>query len=492
MLAPAPTSLETLHFTNRLASLPERYYTRLRPEPFPRQQLLAVSDAALELLDLPPTEATRPEFAEVFSGKRALKGSDPLATIYAGHQFGTYVPQLGDGRALTLGEIHNSRGEYWEVQLKGSGRTPYSRFADGRAVLRSSIREFLASEHLHALGIPTTRALCLIATGETVLRETAEPGAVITRLSPSFLRFGHFEYFFYTGQEEALRELADFTITHYFPECGTGADRYVLWYEAIAKRTARLMAQWQIFGFAHGVMNTDNMSILGLTIDYGPYGFLDAYEPGFICNHSDHTGRYAFERQPQIALWNLTALGMALSPLLATEDARYVLQGYQPELIAIYAALARKKLGLNTEDPDDPHLWADLLQLMEMGAVDYTNLFRALGTFSTMGDNATIAALFPNAYNFSQWAERYKARLLAEQSDDTVRKSRVNQANPKYILRNYLAETAIRKAYNEQDYSEINTLLNILTRPYDEQPGYEAYAATPPEWAGDICISCSS
>lgn len=491
MLSPLPESLRAARFSNRFAALPERFYTRLQAETFAESRLLAVSEPALALLDLTAEDAAHPAFARIFSGQAHWPGSAPLASVYAGHQFGTYVPQLGDGRALMLGEIQNRAGEHWEVQLKGAGRTPYSRFADGRAVLRSSIREFLASEHLHALGIPTTRALSLIATGEPVMRETVEPGAVITRLAPSFLRFGHFEYFFYTGQNDALTELADFTIAHYFPHLN-GADRYARWFGEVVGRTARLMAHWQTAGFAHGVMNTDNMSILGLTIDYGPFGFLDGYAPGFICNHSDDTGRYAFDRQPQIGLWNLTALAMALSPLVPVTEARAALAAYQPELVSAYAALARRKLGLTVEDDGDPHLWAGLLTLMEQDAVDYTIFFRALADFRPDSDNPALERLFPGqAAAFREWCGRYRTRLEAERLSGAERAAAMNRANPKYILRNHLAEVAIRKAY-EGDMSEIGRLLSVLTRPFDEQPEAESYAAPPPAWAKDICISCSS
>ncbi|MEW6613804.1 MAG: protein adenylyltransferase SelO family protein, partial [Pseudomonadota bacterium] len=292
--------LEDLDFDNSFARLPEPFYSRVMPTPVPAPELLSYNETAAALLDLDPREAQRPEFVEYFSGNRPLPGSEPLAALYAGHQFGHYVPQLGDGRAILLGEVRNRAGERWELQLKGAGRTPYSRGGDGRAVLRSTIREYLCSEAMHGLGIPSTRALCIVGSELEVYRESVERGAVLLRLAPSHVRFGSFEVFFYRDQHAELKLLADYVIERHYPELADGDDRYVRFFQEVVLRTARLLAQWQAVGFAHGVMNTDNMSILGLTLDYGPFGFLDRYDPGFICNHSDHAGRYAFDRQPQI------------------------------------------------------------------------------------------------------------------------------------------------------------------------------------------------
>ena len=312
----------------RFRRLPPHFFTSLPSERPGDPITVHGSASAAALIDLPPSAFAHPNFAQVFSGHAPLGGFAPYATVYAGHQFGVFVPQLGDGRALTIAELVNARGETWDVQLKGAGRTPYSRFADGRAVLRSSIREYLCSEAMAALGIPTTRALSVVATREGVARERMEPGAVVTRLAPSFVRFGHFEYFHHRGLHDDVRLLADHVIEGHFPHLAALPDRHAAWFGEIVARTADLMAAWQAAGFAHGVMNTDNMSILGLTIDYGPFGFLDAYDPGFICNHSDEGGRYAFERQPAIALWNLQALAAALTSLVPVETLRAALETY--------------------------------------------------------------------------------------------------------------------------------------------------------------------
>jgi len=293
------TSFNNLTFTNSFGSLGDTFSTRVTPTPFTTPaRLVHFNSSAATLLDLDPASQHDPAVAAIFSGKRPLPGADPLAMLYAGHQFGHYVPQLGDGRAIMLGEVTNQRGEKWEIQLKGSGLTPYSRDGDGRAVLRSSVREYLCSEAMHGLGIPTTRALCLVDSNDEVYREQIESGAMLTRLAPSHIRFGSFEVFFYRNQHAPLQALADFVIQHHYPELQDEPQPYTALLQTVIERTARLLAQWQAVGFAHGVMNTDNMSILGLTLDYGPYGFMEGYNPGFICNHSDYQGRYAFDQQP--------------------------------------------------------------------------------------------------------------------------------------------------------------------------------------------------
>ena len=305
-------TLESLRFDNSYARLPDAHYARVCPTPVPDPYLVAYSRDALSLLDLDEREVHRPQLIETLAGNCLLPGMDAIAALYAGHQFGHYVPQLGDGRAILLGEVVNRAGERWEIQLKGAGRTPFSRGGDGRAVLRSSIREFLCSEAMHALGIPTTRALAIVGSDHPVYREDEETAALVTRLAPSFVRFGSFEVFYYRNQIDALRRLADYVIARDYPELAALADPYPAFLREVALRTAELMAQWQAVGFSHGVMNTDNMSILGLTLDYGPFGFLDAFDPGFVCNHSDTHGRYAYDQQPDVAAWNLTRLAQAL------------------------------------------------------------------------------------------------------------------------------------------------------------------------------------
>jgi uncharacterized protein YdiU (UPF0061 family) len=421
-----------------------------------------------------------------------------LATVYSGHQFGVWAGQLGDGRALLLGEAETPAGPM-EVQIKGSGLTPFSRMGDGRAVLRSSIREFLCSEAMHALGIPTTRALAIVGSALPVRREALETAAVVTRVAPSFLRFGHFEHFAHTAQDEvALRQLADTTIERHFPELAGTPQPYAALLDAVTRRTARLLAQWQAVGFCHGVMNTDNMSILGLTIDYGPFGFLDAHDPGHICNHSDHGGRYAYARQPQVAFWNLHALAQALMPLIGDGGAALAaLEPYQTVFAQAFYALMSAKLGLRPLDggrcDEDRALADDLLRLMAQDRTDHTITFRRLADFRCAPGAADTAVreLFLDHEGYDGWARRYAARLRAEASDDAERAVRMKRLNPKFVLRNHLAETAIDKA-RDGDFSEVQRLLKVLERPYDEQAEHAADAGFPPAWAQQLEVSCSS
>jgi uncharacterized protein YdiU (UPF0061 family) len=491
--------LDQLNFSNSYARLPEPFHTRLPPTPLQGTRLLSFNPAAAELLDLGPVEALHPQFVRYFSGQAHLPGSEPLAALYAGHQFGHYVPQLGDGRAILLGEVQNRRGERWEVQLKGAGLTPYSRRGDGRAVLRSTIREYLAGEAMHALGIPTTRALCLFGSDEEVGREEVETGALLVRLAPSHVRFGSFEVFYYRRQFDHLRRLANYVIEHHYPDLHEDENPYLALFREVTTRTARLIAQWQAVGFAHGVMNTDNMSILGLTLDYGPYAFLDDFDPALVCNHSDYQGRYAFDRQPDIAHWNLSCLGQALLPLLgesvdaAAEQANAVLGSYTERFHTQYQENMARKLGLREWRPGDERLLQDLLQLLAANHVDYSNFFRALGRFDSAPGtrNAVLRDLFPDRAAFDRWAEDYRTRLAAEQTDNAARRHAMDHINPKYILRNYLAQQAIARA-QQGDNSEIEHLLRLLQAPFDEHPGQDAYAAPPPEWGRRLAISCSS
>lgn len=482
-----------LAFDNRFATLPPQFHTRLDPTPVPAPYLVAWNPDALKLLGMPPAAVDSAEFVEIFSGNAPLPGAAPLAAIYAGHQFGHYVPQLGDGRAILLGEVAHPAGGRWEVQLKGAGRTPYSRGGDGRAVLRSSIREYLCSEAMHGLGIPTTRALCITGSDLAVHRESVESGALVTRLAPSFIRFGSFEVFYYRGQHDEIKTLADFALRHYFPELLDAARPYPALLREITRRTATLMAQWQAAGFCHGVMNTDNMSILGLTLDYGPYGFMEAYDPGYVCNHSDHDGRYAYDQQPQIGAWNCTCLAQALLPLMELDDARDALSGYGEVFAAEYLRLMCAKLGLPFEEASAP-LVTGLLDLMAKNRTDYTLLFRALAGFDSgaAAKNTGLRDLFIAREDFDAWAAGYGARLRAIGSEDAARAARMHRVNPKYVLRNYLAEIAIRKARDERDYTEIERLRGLLARPFDEQPEFDDYAKEPPDWAREIAVSCSS
>ena len=496
-LLPALLQAPQLHWTNRFAALGEHFYTALPAQPLPDPRWVAVSEACAAELGLPSDWTERPQWQslKVFSGNALWPGMRTLASVYSGHQFGVWAGQLGDGRALWLGEIDTPAGPQ-ELQLKGAGSTPYSRMADGRAVLRSSIREFLCSEAMHHLGIPTTRALCVTGSALPVRRERIETAAVLTRVAPSFIRFGHFEHFSHHDLHAPLRQLADFVIEHYYPSCRASAQPYAALLEQVTQRTAELMADWQSVGFCHGVMNTDNMSILGLTIDYGPFGFLDQFDPGHICNHSDHEGRYAWARQPSVGFWNLHALAQALLPLI--EDSDLALAALETYKIAFARALLARwsaKLGLSNPEDGDGDLIDALLRLMAADQCDFTITFRRLASFASEdgAPNAAMRDLFRNREAFDAWGSRYRERLRREPGDDADRVLRMNRVNPKFVLRNHLAEVAIRDA-QAGDFAELHRLLKVLQRPFDDQGVDESarYAAFPPDWAQTIEVSCSS
>jgi serine/tyrosine/threonine adenylyltransferase len=481
--------LNDLAFDNTYARLPTAFYQRVEPTPVPDPYLVAFNPDAVRLIDLDPAEATRPVFVECFAGNRRLPGSDPVAMKYAGHQFGSFVPQLGDGRAILLGEVRNAAGEKWDLHLKGAGKTAYSRFGDGRAVLRSSIREYLACEALHGLGIPSTRALCVIGTDLEIYREGVESGATIVRMAPSHVRFGSFEVFAHRGQPDLVKTLADYVIDQSFPHLREREDRYPAFFREVVVRTARLVAMWQSVGFAHGVLNTDNMSILGITLDYGPYGFIEDFDPGFICNHSDETGRYAFDQQPRIGYWNLAALGSALLSLMPSEEAQAALNVYPGVFNEHLNERMTAKLGLATSVEADRDLWTDLLNVLAEGRVDYSIFFRTLARYSTTPD--AVRQMFADPAKFDTWAERYRERLRSEESSNSERKVRMDRVNPKYILRNYLAQIAIDTAIRKE-FSEVDRLRGVLQRPFDEQPEMEHYANPAPEWGKRLQVSCSS
>lgn len=487
-------TLETLQFDNTYARLPEAFYRRVMPTPLSAPSLVSFNPSAAALIDLDTDEAKRPEFPRCFGGDLLLPGADPVAMLYYGHQFGVYAGQLGDGRAILLGEVRNRAGEKWDLHLKGAGLTPFSRDGDGRAVLRSTIREYLCGEAMQGLGIPTTRSLCIVAGEEPVMRETVETGAMLLRMAPTHIRFGSFEAFYYRRQHDHVALLADYVIGQFFPHLAKEAEKYVRLFGEVAERTAHLMAQWQAVGFAHGVLNSDNMSILGLTLDYGPFGFLDEYHPAFICNHSDHQGRYAFQNQPDIGYFNLRCLAQALSPFLTPVQAQAGLDRYETTFAARYEALMRDKLGLREARPEDRALVADLLGLMEAGRADYTNVFRALGNFTQAPEalQDSWRDWFPDREAFDAWAGRYRERLRAEGRRDEERKARMDRVNPHYVLRNYLAQAAIERATRHKDYAEIDRLRELLRDPFTERPGMEAYAAAPPDWGKQIIVSCSS
>jgi serine/tyrosine/threonine adenylyltransferase len=487
-------TVETLSFDNTYARLPQVFHARLNPTPFSAPPYLVhANPAAAELIDLDPEQFTRPEFSALFGGSALAPGMEPLAMLYSGHQFGVYVPQLGDGRAILLGEAKNGRGERWDLHLKGAGMTPFSRDGDGRAVLRSTIREYLCCVAMQGLGIPTTQALCLVGSDDKVYREQIETGAMVVRMAPSHVRFGTFEVFYYRKQHEHLKTLADYVIDLHFPHLCDAGDKYARFFTEVVERTARLIAQWQAVGWAHGVMNTDNMSILGLTLDYGPYGFMDEYDAGFICNHSDHNGRYAFNQQPYIGLWNLSCLAQALLPLVEKDVLKTGLETYQPLFDREYQRQMRAKFGLVEARAEDDELIRDFMSLLQGSHADYTIVFRELSTFSTAesATNGKLLEHFLNRDRFEEWGVRYRDRLRSEGSRDDERCDRMNRVNPKYVLRNYLAQTAIEKAQHK-DFSEIDRLFTLLQEPFKDQPGMDAYALPPPNWGKHLSVSCSS
>jgi uncharacterized protein YdiU (UPF0061 family) len=497
-------------------------YTRVNPTPVSAPRLLGWSEALGETLGMArPPSATAPA-VEVLAGNRVLDGMVPYAARYGGHQFGVWAGQLGDGRAITLGEVIAPSGARYDVQLKGAGKTPYSRTADGRAVLRSSLREFLCSEAMHWLGVPTTRALSLVATGDTVIRDMfydgnpeAEPGAIVCRVAPTFVRFGNFEILAAHEEIETLKRLADYVIHHHFPELGAPSpDGYARWFEEICRRTAVMVAEWTRVGFVHGVMNTDNMSVLGLTIDYGPYGWLEGFDPLWTPNTTDAQGRrYRFGAQPQIAQWNLSRFAGALLPLVEKAALENALGVYRDVFESESARMTAEKLGLTALDrKDDETLLSEMFQVLQAVETDMTLFLRLLANVPV--DNAVdhaddvqliepLRRAFYSEEAFGQahrerlgaWLRRYIARVRSDTAPADTRVARMNRVNPKYVLRNYLAQLAIDAAANG-DTSVTERLMKVLQRPYDEQPEHDDLAERRPEWArnrpGCSALSCSS
>ena len=444
-------------------------------------------------LGIDPADLESQTMLDLVSGNFGTANIKPIALVYSGHQFGVWAGQLGDGRAMTLGELPvtgaDGKTELWDIQLKGAGPTPYSRFADGRAVLRSSIREYLCSEAMHGLGIASTRALYLLDSKTRIYREDVESGAIVCRVARSHIRFGSFEHFHYRNQPEGVAALADYVIDRHFPEWAAEHNRYLKLFTQTVENTAKMIAQWQAVGFSHGVMNTDNMSILGDTLDYGPFGFLDSYNPNFICNHSDSHGRYSFKNQPSVGLWNLNALATSLMSLLSSDELIAVLKTYEPHYLTHYRALMAAKLGLLEYRDDDEQLLNSLLELLQKNAVDYSLFFRQLCTFSAT--DQSVRDHFIDRDAFDLWAEQYLQRLVQQPLTDQQRCAKMLRTNPKYVLRNYMAQAAIEKA-QRGDYSEVNLLLRVLQNPFDEHPEAEKYAGLPPDWADHISVSCSS
>lgn len=479
-----------LAWRNRFAGLGPAFHTRLPPIPLREPYWVARSQSMARELGLEDDWWRAQEALEAFSGNRPLAGSEPLASVYSGHQFGVWAGQLGDGRAILLGEVETPGGESLELQLKGSGLTPYSRMADGRAVLRSSIREFLVSEAMHALGIPTTRALCIIGSDQPVRREQVETAAVIARTAPSFIRFGHFEHFSYRQQHLELKALADFVITRFYPFCRKAAQPYAALLEVVTRHTAELIAQWQAVGFMHGVMNTDNMSILGQTIDYGPFQFMDGFDPDHICNHSDSTGRYAYRRQPPVAHWNLFALGQALLPLIGEPDAAMAaLESFKTVFPAELDRRMAAKLGFRESSTEVQALVDELLQLMARERTDFSICWRRLAQHAGGAAAETVSELFLDRPAIDALLVRYQALIQAPAATFDARLALAS--NPSVVLRNHLAEQAIARA-KLKDFEMIQDLLAVLERPFDEHPAHADWAGFPPDWASHIQISCSS
>lgn len=466
------------------------FYSELQPTPLKGARLLYHSEPLAKELALDPSLFDTENVA-YWCGERLFPGMKPLAQVYSGHQFGQWAGQLGDGRGLLLGEQRLPDGSALDWHLKGAGLTPYSRMGDGRAVLRSVVREFLASEALHHLGIPTTRALTIVTSEEPVYREQVERGAMLLRVAPSHIRFGHFEHFYYRKQPEQVAMLADYAIKHFWPDLVDDADGYLLWFTDIVERTAKLMAKWQSVGFAHGVMNTDNMSILGLTLDFGPFGFLDDYKPDFICNHTDHQGRYSFDNQPSVAYWNLHRLAHALSGLMSTETLQSALAAYEPALMAEYGRLMRGKLGFLSESKQDNALLTDLLSLMSKEGRDYTQTFRLLSEVEQGEARCSLRDEFIDRDAFDGWYQAYRQRLQLDEQTDDVRQRAMKLANPRIILRNYLAQQAIEGA-EVDDITSLTALHQALQTPYSDDSRFDALAALPPNWGKHLEISCSS
>jgi uncharacterized protein YdiU (UPF0061 family) len=451
-------------------TLGKEFYTPIQTQPLKEAFLVHQNQDLYRHLKL---DFDTKSWLKIASGEVNFKNITPIASVYSGHQFGQFAGQLGDGRSCLIGQINQT-----ELSLKGAGKTPYSRGGDGRAVLRSSIREYLCSIAMVGLGIPTTQALTLVGSQSEVYREEIETGAIVMRSAQSHIRFGHFEHFAVLGQNDSLKKLTDFVIMQYFPACLDG-DVYANFLSEVVKLTAKMIAHWQAQGFVHGVMNTDNMSILGLTIDYGPFGFLEDYQPNFVCNHSDYQARYAFDKQPSVGLWNLSRLADALSSLLSRQKSQKILQTYQAHLVAQYTTLMRKKFGLFGKNKNDNQLIGEFFKILHTHQKDHTNSLRGLADL----------AVFSQDVDFKSWLKTYQKRL--DEQDNTHRKQTMDSHNPKFILRNYLAEVAIQKA-QQKDYGEINTLFDILKNPFSENTEFETYAKPAPNWARHLKLSCSS
>jgi uncharacterized protein YdiU (UPF0061 family) len=478
----------TVHFPfqNTYAALPDNFFARVAPTPVDSPRLIKLNRPLAVHLGLDPDRLGSPEGTEILAGKRIPDGADPIAMAYAGHQFGHFVPQLGDGRAILLGEVIDADGVRRDIQLKGSGPTPFSRRGDGRAALGPVLREYIVSEAMAALGIPTTRSLAAVVTGENVMRETPLPGAVLTRIASSHIRVGTFQYFAARGDTEGVRRLADHVIARHFPQAANADRPYHALLEGVIARQAQLIARWMLVGFIHGVMNTDNCSISGETIDYGPCAFMDAYDPAAVFSSIDEQGRYAYANQPRIALWNLTRLAECLLPLFsdqqdkAIEEAQLVLGGFAEAFTATYQAGLRNKLGLFTARDDDPALAQDLLDAMAGNQADFTLTFRRLSDAALdPGGDAEVRRLFAEPTAYDEWSARWRQRISDEPRDPAARQAAMRSVNPAFIPRNHLIEAVIDAAVNRDDFAPFEQLLVVLSKPYEDQPTLAGYAEPP-------------
>lgn len=487
----SPMTLEPPHaaffrFDNSYARLPDRFFARLPPTPVAAPRLIKLNRTLACELRLDPAQLETPEGIAVLAGNRIAEGSEPLAQAYAGHQFGGFVPQLGDGRAILLGEVIDQAGVRRDIQLKGSGPTPFSRRGDGRAALGPVLREYIVAEAMHALSVPTTRSLAAVLTGEYVFREEALPGAVLTRVAASHIRVGTFQYFAVRRDVEGIRQLADHVIERHYPGAAAALNPYLALLEAVIARQAALVARWLAIGFIHGVMNTDNMSIAGETIDYGPCAFMDAYHPATVYSSIDAHGRYAYANQPQIAQWNLARLAETLLPLLGeTEDARLeagkgAIMTFAGLFETAYTRELRAKLGLFDERDGDLELAHDLLDRMTRSEADFTLTFRTLADAARSPDaDERVARHFKDPVAFAEWAIRWRSRLAGESVDPGRRWEAMRRVNPAFIPRNHLVEEAISAAVRQEDFQPFEDLVAVLSRPFDDQPGRERYAEPP-------------
>ena len=488
--------ITNLRFENAYAELPSEFYQKKDPVPFESPHVVAFNENLADELGIDSGEKQNPLLAEYLCGKKPLAGADPLAMYYAGWQFGVYNPHLGDGRALLLGQIIDESNRRWDLHLKGCGTTKFSRGFDGRATLRSSIREYLGSEALHHLGIPSTRALCVVGSTEKIDRETKEPAAMMLRVAETHVRFGSFEGFYHRGEPENVRTLADYVIACHYPEIPRQTEEgYGLFLSATAEKTASTIAKWQAFGFTHGVMNTDNMSVTGLTIDYGPYGFLETFDRDHVSNHSDHFGRYSYGNQPAIARWNLEKFTKCLDGIVGEEQALNVIETYNKAFSESYRELMLRKFGFEKEKKESLRFIEKTLGMLAEFETDYHIFLRNISDVrrdGSLGENPWLLELSETSERWQQWFREYAGELRENSFSDSERKKRMDSANPKYILRNHIMETAIREALEQGDYSEIEKVRRIFENPFSDQPGCESYAADSPEWAKNLIVSCLS